>query len=231
MILEKDGLLRIRTSSVCVLTAALLWVFVGALTWATVEGALLLRESRRRLVDTSTNLNAVLLQTGIAADNVRRASEKWEAASDEQQKYWRDISKETREAVKELRASVKRTDTNLNDRLLPEMTRFLQANDQRLAGLTNETIVSLQDTTTRLNALLDSTTSAADSAKNLFADPNIPKSLENIEQSTENINKTTAHIEKKVEQMTKPANLAVRVGFFVLDLGAKVGTILIGFFK
>src|SRR3990172_2506660 len=231
MILEKAALLRIRTSSVCVLTAALLWVFVGALTWATVEGALLLRESRRRLVDTSTNLNAVLLQTGIAADNVRRASEKWEAASDEQQKYWRDISKETREAVKELRASVKRTDTNLNDRLLPEMTRFLQANDQRLAGLTNETIVSLQDTTTRLNALLDSTTSAADSAKNLFADPNIPKSLENIEQSTENINKTTAHIEKKVEQMTKPANLAVRVGFFVLDLGAKVGAILIGFFK
>src|SRR3990167_1767749 len=231
MSLEKDGLLRIRTASVCVLTAALLWVFVGALTWAAVEGALLLRESRNRVVDTSTNLNAVLLQTGIAADNVRRASEKWEAASDEQQKYWRDISKEKREPVKELRVAMKRTDKNLNDWLLPELSAAIVKNSGDLSALAATTNIAIQRIEPQVNNLLTTTSDAANAAGKLFADPNIPRSLENIEQSTENINKTTAHIEKRVEQMTKPANLAVRVGFFVLDLGAKVGAILIGFFK
>jgi hypothetical protein len=70
-------------------------------------------EARRDLHNSAQNTNAMLIQLGLASDEVRRAAQ-------EQRTYWNKTSKETAETVTAVRSLVARTDANLNERLLPD---------------------------------------------------------------------------------------------------------------
>src|SRR5438552_17777020 len=60
-------------------------------------------EARKRLVDTSQNMNAILIQSGLAADEVRRAAT-------EQRQYWNQAGAETVAAIRQIQHTTKSVD-------------------------------------------------------------------------------------------------------------------------
>lgn len=66
------------------------------------------RNINQRITDTSQNLNAILVQGGLAANQVRIASE-------EQDHYWKRISADTDMTLKSLNQGARGLDQNMND--------------------------------------------------------------------------------------------------------------------
>lgn len=62
----------------------------------------------QRITDTSQNLNAILIQTGLAADQVREASI-------QQKTYWNHISRDTDTLLKSLNSGAHGLDSNMTD--------------------------------------------------------------------------------------------------------------------
>src|SRR6266550_8297298 len=60
-------------------------------------------EARKRLIDSSQNLNAILIQSGLAADEVRRAAT-------EQRQYWNQAGAETVIAIRQIQQTTKSID-------------------------------------------------------------------------------------------------------------------------
>lgn len=72
------------------------------------QSTLVTQNANRRISDTSQNLNAILIQAGLAADQVQQASR-------EQKKYWENISGDTDKALKSLNAGARGLDQNMSD--------------------------------------------------------------------------------------------------------------------
>lgn len=62
----------------------------------------------RRITDTSQNLNAILIQSGLVADEVRRASLK-------QQQYWDNIGRDTDGFMRNMNTGAIALQSNMND--------------------------------------------------------------------------------------------------------------------
>lgn len=71
---------RARDTLACLVLLALLFV-AGGVYRVVRDADALVKEANTRMVGTSQNLNALLIQAGLAMDNVRRASESQKAVS------------------------------------------------------------------------------------------------------------------------------------------------------
>src|SRR5438128_11281385 len=60
-------------------------------------------EARKRLIDTSQNLSAILIQSGLASDEIRRAAI-------DQRKYWNEAGAHTVAAVAQVQQTTKSVD-------------------------------------------------------------------------------------------------------------------------
>jgi len=169
------------------------------------DGDAAIRDVQRRLDDTSQNLNAALIQAGLATDEARRASV-------EQRQYWSRISQETIALI----GDADRTINGLNEtqagvgRDLHGTSQAAEAALQEVAPLLRE----LQKTTARANVLA--------------GDPNIERSIQSFANSAENLDRTmvsvagVAHdVQTRIHDMTKPKKWVVTVGEKLLDWAFK----------
>lgn len=170
---------------------------------------------------TSQNLNAVLIQLGLTADQARLASM-------EQRAYWRKNSLETHQVL----ASVKRTvdDADLGLQVL------VVAADKQLNG-TGEKLQSsllhlgnVADDMDRLMLHTDQTLYQAGPSVQATLD-NVQKTSASLAAASDSIAGASKDIEVKVHQLTRPAKWWMTVGGAILEKGAQVGQWVVGFFK
>lgn len=178
----------------------------------------------RRVSDTSQNVNAALIQLGLATDEVRRASI-------EQRRYWSDTAKETTRTIASVRSLVERTDVELNERILPETNALLVRTNGTLEEI-RPRMVDLLDQGTRATSDLDVGVLLLNKR---LGDPKIDGALGNMVMASGNVAVATGalaeaskDVRERVHQATRPASFAVRVGSTLLGIGAKVGSILAG---
>lgn len=162
---------------------------------------------------TSQNLNAILLQGGLAADEARRAAT-------EQRNYWNATAKQSDLTVRALRQLIDRTDRQLNDKLLPEIALETE-------HISSSAQVSFQ----AAGHSADILTEQLNDPHILSLAAHLDQSSANIEEATKHLDAASADIEKKVHQMTKPASFALRVGKAILSVAAEVGSMMGGFIK
>lgn len=81
---------------------------VNASAGVMTQAAAVSKNLNRRITDTSENLNAILLQAGLAADQLQEASR-------EQKKYFEHISADTDSTLKALNLGANSLNTNMED--------------------------------------------------------------------------------------------------------------------
>jgi uncharacterized membrane protein YdfJ with MMPL/SSD domain len=170
----------------------------------------LVAEAQVRLKDTSQNLNAILLQTGLAADEARRASV-------EQRQYLDTIAKKTIDVLTQTQSTIAQ---------LGDTTQKVGGDVHTMSEATVTAVDSLPSLLEQANKTLQAT-------EKVIADPNIPRTFENVNKVSEslavtadNVAKTSDHIEKKVAQLVKPASFMKRIVMSILDIGSKIAQIV-----
>jgi len=159
------------------------------------------------------NANAVLLQLGITADEVRRAAT-------EERAHWLRTSHETALTMRAARQLIDRTDRKLNDGLLPD----LQLQQDQVAAAATTALDSLGHSADLLAAQLSDPHLTAIAG-------NLDQASAGLELTSDHLAHTTADIEVEVHKLTRPASFAKRFGGAVLEFGAKIGSVLAGFLK
>lgn len=155
----------------------------------------LVQETKKREQDVASNTNALLIQLGLAADNVRRASEQE-----------RQVSAKTISILNH--ADQLLTDTKANEDTITAHT--VQAVD----GIP-PLLAQLRDTTEHADALVTD-------PKIVESLSNIQDGTKQLAGAAENVNGATADLKKKTEQLLKPASLSVRVATWSLRVLAGV---------
>ncbi len=161
----------------------------------------------RGIKGTFSNANAILVQIGLASDELRRSSMT-------QREYWDTISKEAVESMhktNEVLSHLNMVAESLN-------TTVLIANRKTLPDL-NLVLEELRTTTATLGTdsrslLIQSTASAAAAEKvlldtdALLTSPDVGKSMDNFMMLTGNLNQSAANVEKTtgyIADMFKPS--------------------------
>ena len=182
------------------------------------------KETQRRVEDTSQNLNAALIQVGLATDEARRASV-------EQRQYWNRISRETIGLISDARTTVRQTGSDI-DGVAADVHGF--AGDLHgTAGDVHEVAGAAVASLKGLAPLLEQGNRALGTANTLLADPDITRSIKGLVDSSQNVAATTANVEKisedvqkRVHQLTQPKPLAKVILAWVLDTAYKVKAFL-----
>jgi uncharacterized protein YoxC len=167
-------------------------------------------ELQARADGTSQNLNAILIQAGLAADQAR-------LASIEERQYLRAISKETFQVL----ASAKET--------VDTLSGTLKSTGQDLHSVS----ISLVATTGHLNDLLDQGNTTLRTANGVIGDPAVPQTLQNLQKASLETARATASlagaasdIQKKVHDLTRPVSLVKQVFTSLLGWAASFAQIL-----
>ena len=165
----------------------------------------LVLEAHTRLVGTSQNLNAILIQVGLASDEARRAAI-------EQRAYWSKNSQEMTGLLTDARtvlSSVQKTTEDV-DLKLDEITQS-----------TTSALDAIPPTLEQSRTTMAAATNSLNAATVLISDPNIPSTLKHIDATAGHIEGASAAIEVRVKQLTKPASLIKQIFTFILDAGSK----------
>jgi hypothetical protein len=172
-------------------------------------------DTRKKVDDTSSNLNAILIQAGLAADQARLASI------------------EQREYLKLLNTNLDKTFAHANMVLIQAQTTLAQVGDttqkvgEDVHGTSEATIVALKE----LVPLLAQARATLESAQKRVDDPAITSTLQQVDATMkavtgtlQNVEKMSVNVEKRVQQLMKPASLTKRVitSFFDFAYKAKL---------
>lgn len=155
------------------------------MTLAAEETRALVYDTRVRLVHTSANTNAILIQLGLASDEAR-------LAATSQRRYWDENSRQFHATLVQAEATLKQ---------MADSTRHMD----------EETTVALRE----LQTSLKHTTATLDHMDALVSDPNNKATIANLEKATqevagatENLRVTTEHVEHVTayyeKKLTKP---------------------------
>lgn len=181
----------------------------AALQKVTVDADAAVLDIQGQVTGVRQNLNAVLIQLGLTADEARRASI-------EQRTYWKQIGAESVIAVRHA------------DGLIVAATDTINRTGDDLHGVTTGVQFDLQ---TLDKVLLDLEAVAANADRNLANNPDLPRALKSAADGMEQINRTTANLEQtsadvrdRVHALThpKPQKWFIAVGEKLLDLAYKV---------
>lgn len=166
----------------------------------------LVKDTRKKVDDTSSNLNAILIQAGLAADEARQASI-------EQHAYLAQMNKNLDQTFSEINLTIAQ----------------VRDTTQKVGGDVHETSQATVNALNGLPPLLNQADKTLQATEKVITDPHIPATLNQIDQTMtavtgtmQNVEKTTGHIEKRVQQLTKPASLTKRIFTSILDIGYKV---------
>lgn len=164
----------------------------------------LAQQSQVRVVGTSQNLNASLIQLGLTLDNVRRASESQD-----------QVARKTLAIL-----------DNTNEVLLQAHSTLEHIDSESTA-----TLGTLRGSLDSATLAIDSSRETIQHIDKVVSDPTIPKTLESVNTSAANVAKATTElsatsetIHQKVEQLAKPVSLMKQILSRALGLAAQLKT-------
>lgn len=177
---------------------------------------------------TLENLNRTTIIIGGAATNFEKASRTWQAASESQVQASTQFLKKTNAAMESFDAMVRRTDSNVNDILIPGIATAVERQDKSLLQVG----VSLNDDLHEMNhatIMLEKTISDADET---IADPGIKTSVANFTLASEHLAKGTEDgaatladvrrgVHKEVEELLAPVNKAKQALLFSASVAGR----------
>lgn len=132
---------------------------------------------------TLENLNRTTIIIGGAATNFEKASRTWQAASESQVQASTQFLKKTNAAMESLDAMVRRTDSNVNDILIPSVAAAVERQDKSLLQVEG----SLDKAATELRFAI------ADTDQQI-TNPAISKSLANLAQASGEANQSLVQV-------------------------------------
>jgi len=169
------------------------------------------KELKKRVVDTSQNLNALLIQLGLASYEAQ-------AASREQRAYWNKIGKESVTLIADLDATVK----GLNE------TQAGIGKDE------HEVVAKLELALVELPPLIRNLQTVTQTVNNQAANPDIKRAIAGLADTSEQTAKTMVQVEgtaanvkgmsddvrKSVSNSLHPSKMHIFIGWLVT--GAKI---------
>lgn len=167
-------------------------------------------EARRRIADTSQNLNAILVQTGLAADEMRRAAT-------DQKSYWDQAGKQTVSALQK------------TNNVLDEAQRTLYSLNNSQQQIANATVRSLAGAPAAIEASTDAMKQAAtdlQTVNQILGDAHIPATLAHVDATMAHLDSSTAAIDVAVKRWTKPGSMLKSLFMGVLDPASKLAVIV-----
>lgn len=167
-------------------------------------------EAHGRLVGTSQNLNAILLQAGLASDEVRRASM-------EQRKYWNQAGAQTVQLLGAASSAVDGLNTATHDL------------DNSIGKITDSTVLAMDAIPPTLKALqqpLEASTRTLNDASLILESPTIAATMANVQHTTETIDHSTKTIDTFLTRITKPASVVKTVLWKLLGLAPETAVAL-----
>jgi hypothetical protein len=177
---------------------------------ATVE---LAEESKKRVEHTSQNLNAILIQAGLASDEARRASI-------EQRQYLKTLNRQVSQDLVQFHRVLVAAEKTIN--------KVGQESELTVAAL-RPVLVQTESTLAEAQNTLEQLTKTTANLATTTGDPNIPKIIAHTEKTTDNlaaasvdVKESTGMLKEKVKDITKPANWWKRVGLYLAQAAAAV---------
>ena len=171
-------------------------------------------EAQRRLVDTSQNTNALLIQLGLTADELRRAAQT-------QTRYWDETGKKTAEIATELQGA----STQLNKEILPRTEVLLADSDAELLGVGSRAQGVLLSSDKAIAELQDFSAQAVA----VVSDPSLKQTETEFARaatatadSAENVRKATGDLAQAIHRETRPVSFAVKTAEFLIGNTANV---------
>lgn len=179
------------------------------------------KESQRRITDTAQNLNAALIQVGLATDEARRASM-------EQRQYWNQISKETIGLITDARATMRKTETSIDgvSTEVHSVAGDIHGFASDLHGVAGAAVTSLES----VPPVLEQGSRTLESANALLTGPELTGSVKDLAEASRHLDGTVANVEMMsadIQQrlhktLNQPKSLARIIFGWLLDTAYKV---------
>ena len=219
---------HVKNALTCLLLISLIFLS-AAVTKTMLEVQVTTVEARKRLVDTSQNLNGVLVQVGLAADELQQMARAQKTSNEEHNKRLSALVDESRNLVKGL-------DFSVNYQLIPEATGALRATERNLNKIGDASAESITETTVQLNRNLEELHSLLQQANARLNDPRISVILDQIEASSKRLPAITANAEtisanaakssEHIERSLRPAKFLLAIGKAALQAGYQLKSLI-----
>jgi DNA repair ATPase RecN len=144
--------------------------------------------ANKRVSDTAQNANALLVQLGLASDEVRRAAI-------EQRRSLRRTDRQVAGLMASADQAVRDLDGTING---------LNQSQAAIAGKTVEALDEIRPALESSERLMDTTTSAVQIVGNRLDDPHVSHLVGQADEAVTNANKSTAIVEAELEKWTAP---------------------------
>ena len=153
---------------------------IGCLAGVLVELARLAHDARTDINALSKNLNALVITANQTAVEARDASQQAKLAAIEQRAYWQKTSLETYKTMASLRLTIVRTDSSLNDQLVPRLALALDNTNKLSVAAAG----GLQQTMDNLRPVLSNLATASAGAATAMNDPAIHEALAHVDETS-----------------------------------------------
>jgi ABC-type transporter Mla subunit MlaD len=173
------------------------------------QGSQVVGEAQRRLVDTSQNLNALLIQLGLTSDELRRAAV-------EQRVYWNKAGAETVSALQR---------TNDVLRQVEETTHSVDESQKSISTATVTALQALPQAAQASTAAMQQAARDLETLDKILADQNIPATLLHVNRTADHLESMSYSLDVAVKRWTKPQSVFKSLIFGGLDATSKVAII------
>jgi septal ring factor EnvC (AmiA/AmiB activator) len=209
-------------------------VFLLALALVTLQFRQDLRADQLKISYTFDNVNRLIREASQTCANLRHASAVLETNSASEVTAILESTNRTNQDLAALHDLIEHTDVSLNVGMVPLAE---QAIDQQSRSLSDLSMAAQRSFENLAPVLRDASDAGANLAR-LSEDPALLDTLRqtqaaatNVARTTANLADTTADIREAVHRQTRPANWAIRVGGYALDLASKIGSLAAGFLR
>jgi hypothetical protein len=180
------------SATVCLIVLAICaWQITETITKTAASVRELAAESQQRIKDTSQNANALLIQLGLTADNVRRASEKNEQYTEQAMR----ILRKTETTVETLNTALVHLDYNVN--AMVQKAELSLADSEQVMRAAAQAI---DDTNNNLQPVLDNAAKDMELLGYFIQDAN--RAIDDVNKTTEAFADVAPRIAANVEKMS-----------------------------
>lgn len=164
------------------LLANLLLLSLG-LTWEAIR-------LRPTLETTLRDSHTTVLEIGLTAANLRKASLEWEKSSKAQAEQSTKLLKDSTEALTRVSLLVSHADTALNQKMIPSISTAIENEDRALLSAQTK-LGSNLDAMLAATQQLQKTLADADA---VIADPKVKESVDSLADATKHASEATEHL-------------------------------------
>jgi hypothetical protein len=193
-----------------------------------------LRTDQLKVSYTFDNVNRLIREASQTCANLRHATAALESNSASEVTAILESTNRTNQDLAALHDLIEHTDVSLNVEMFPRAEQAIDQQSRSLSGLS----VAAKESFESLTPVLRDASDAGANLARLSEDPALLDTLRqtqtaatNVARTTANLADATADIREAVHRQTRPANWAIRVGGYALDIASKIGSFAAGFLR